>query len=225
MQERTAQPMGQGSWLVEDGDTLVSIAERTGHYWLTLWDHPDNAELKEVRRKPNVLLPGDRVTIPLLQQRVETCSTGRVHRFRRKGVPVRVAFKVIAQSGEAFSGKHYTLTVGESSCSGTTGPEGELEHFVRPTAKIGRLKVWLETPGYPEVLEWTLKIGSLGPIDSIHGLQARLKALSYDVGHIDGTLGERTRGAIAAFQRDQKLEPTGEPDATTLERLEQAYGY
>lgn len=54
-------------------------------------------------------------------------------------------------------------------------------------------------------------------------VQERLVALGYhEVGMIDGEPGTRTRTAIFAFQTDNGLPPTGEPDDATLEAMEDA---
>lgn len=56
-------------------------------------------------------------------------------------------------------------------------------------------------------------------------LQYRLNLLGYDAGPMDGTPGQRTREALAAFQREQCLADTGEQDRATLEKLAQADGF
>ena len=53
---------------------MESIAFEQGFFWKALWDLAENAELKQ-RREPNVLLPGDRVTIPAIQLRQENVAT------------------------------------------------------------------------------------------------------------------------------------------------------
>ncbi len=50
-------------------------------------------------------------------------------------------------------------------------------------------------------------------------IQARLQALGYDTGPIDGVFGRRTQAAIRAFQRDQQLVIDGIAGPATLARL------
>ena len=40
---------------IQDGDCISSVAMRHGFFPGTLWNHPDNMELKKLRRDPNVL--------------------------------------------------------------------------------------------------------------------------------------------------------------------------
>ena len=59
--------------------------------------------------------------------------------------------------------------------------------------------------------------------DVISDVQRRLAALGHDpIGEISGVLGEPTRIALQAFQRQRGLAITGELDAVTFSRLEEA---
>lgn len=49
--------------------------------------------------------------------------------------------------------------------------------------------------------------------------QRRLNELGYDAGPSDGLMGSRTRAAIRAFQREQRLTVTGELDRQTMRSL------
>ncbi|MAU22990.1 MAG: peptidoglycan-binding protein [Martelella sp.] len=51
-------------------------------------------------------------------------------------------------------------------------------------------------------------------------LQSRLSAAGYDAGTIDGVFGDQTRAAIAAYQRQNGLNVTGEPSMALLQRLQ-----
>lgn len=55
--------------------------------------------------------------------------------------------------------------------------------------------------------------------DSVRAVQKALRQGGYDVGSADGVWGPRTNDALRHFQRVQGLEPTGLPDARTLEVL------
>ncbi|HEY9539703.1 MAG TPA: peptidoglycan-binding domain-containing protein, partial [Kiloniellaceae bacterium] len=52
---------------------------------------------------------------------------------------------------------------------------------------------------------------------------ARIQLLLEEAGHspgpVDGQWGPRTQRALAAFQNDQGLRPSGKPDAATLDAL------
>ena len=62
-----------------------------------------------------------------------------------------------------------------------------------------------------------LKLNSSG--STVVTLQQRLAALNYTITSVDGIFGQETRRAVIAFQRDNKLEPTGVVDTTTWNRV------
>lgn len=187
------------------GESLAAIAWKTGHFWSTLWELPDNAALRTEREHPNVLLPGDQVTVPPLRLRSESRPIDARHRFRRRGVPARVGFVLRDAEGQPLAGKRYELEVEHQRHEGVTDGEGRIEHFVSPGALRGCLRIWPELPDYPEQVEQVIAIGRLEPVTSLRGVQARLIGLGYACGAIDGELGPRTRAAVRAFQNAEGL--------------------
>ena len=55
---------------------------------------------------------------------------------------------------------------------------------------------------------------------AVRDVQARLRALGYYGGPIDGAWGPGTRVALERFQRQHRLPVTGEPSRQTLAELE-----
>lgn len=85
---------------VKQGECMSSIAGKYGHFWETLWDHPQNADLKERRGDPNVLNPGDTVHVPDKIEKSENCATGQTHRFVKKGVPAKLRLRLLQDPDE-----------------------------------------------------------------------------------------------------------------------------
>jgi membrane-bound lytic murein transglycosylase B len=50
-------------------------------------------------------------------------------------------------------------------------------------------------------------------------VQARLKKMGYDIGKIDGQIGESVRAAVRAYQQKNGLVPDGYPDVALLARM------
>src|SRR5881397_2063295 len=70
--------------VVQEDECLHSIAEKYGFFWSTLWNHADNADLKNERKDPEALVPGDLVRIPPLTVRDEKCPADNAYVFRKK---------------------------------------------------------------------------------------------------------------------------------------------
>lgn len=220
-----AQPVGNGDYIVKRGDTISSIADTHGHFWETIWNLPENAAVKDARQHPEILLPGDRLTIPPLGQKKEKIKTLALHRFRRKGIPVKIEYTVLDKhTGQVFKGKRYKLFAGEQEFEGVTDNKGYLEHWVSAQVKKAVLVVWLEEPGYPEFVKWSVRIGFLDPVNSITGIQGRLNNLGFDCGEEDGVLGPDTIKAVKEFQLVQNLQATGTVDEPTKARLLELHG-
>jgi hypothetical protein len=200
---------------VVPGDCFSSIAAKYGFFPNTLWNDPGNAALKERRKDPNVLQPGDVVEIPDKRAKTVTVKTGSFRRFRRKGVPARFRMLLVEQ-GEPKAGVPFWLYIDGVPIDGETDADGLIEVPLPPDARQGKLVIG--EPG--AALEFELHFGHLDPVDSIDGVQARLNNLGFPCGAVDGVLGEKTKAALYAFQQFIGHEkPSGEPDEATREKL------
>ena len=54
---------------------------------------------------------------------------------------------------------------------------------------------------------------------AVHNFQAILNKNDYETGEPDGRMGQKTKYAIAAFQKDNAMKPTGEIDRPFFEEL------
>lgn len=218
------EPVGEGGCVVRPGDGMASIAFARGFFWETLWNHPANAALKAARRTPEILLPGDRVTVPPLRPKVVAAETARRHVFRRRGVPARIRFCLRDGEGRPWADRRYVLEVGERRFDQRTGADGMIDHPAPPSAALARLSFWPAEAGYPEEVSWTLHVGHIDPIETLRGVQARLTNLDFDCRGEEGRAGERTRAAVARFQATHGLEATGDIDDATRAKVLEVYG-
>ena len=68
-------------------------------------------------------------------------------------------------------------------------------------------------------------LSALEPIDTIAGIQARLKSLWFYAGKINGKNSDEVCQAVRAFERDKEIPQKGDPEATTFQdALKEAYG-
>ena len=214
-----AQPVGHGNYTVEDGDCLESIALDSGHFWKTLWNLPENADLKRIRKNPNVLLPGDQLVVPPIVPKEVPAETEIRHIFRRKGVPSTFRFQCLA-ADEPLASMPFRLDIDGVLVSGRTDNEGKIEQRIPPSARSIRLIVGR----YPEEHEYNIALGRMNPIDTISGMKSRLNNLGFMSGAIDEEDTPNLRGALARFQRKHGLESNGDPDDATKSKLDELGG-
>jgi N-acetylmuramoyl-L-alanine amidase len=215
--EADVQTVGSGEYVVKPGECLNSIAYEHGFFVGTLWKLPENSELKSARKDPNVLVSGDRVHIPELRQREESCATEKLHRFKRKGVPAKFTI-TLNDLGKPRANEEYVLDVDGKLISGKTDGEGTLSASIPPNAKTGRLRVGKDQE---EIL---ISFGHIDPISTLSGVQGRLQNLGLYFGPVDGRLNPETRSAIAEFQRQQNISGEGKLDDKTRQAILQANG-
>lgn len=218
-QSQPSGPVGSGNYVVQPGDCIESIAFTSGHFWRTLWDHPDNQQLKSVRKDPNVLLPGDRVAIPDLRPKHESGATEQRHRFKRKGVPSELRL-VLLENDKPFANEPYQLEIDGRVTDGQTAADGSVELPIPPNARDGRLIV---SEGSKQRI-YHLDLGGLAPVTEISGIKSRLRNLGYPVGSADDTLDTETTEALELFQQRNGLTVTGQPDQATRDKLIAAHG-
>jgi hypothetical protein len=109
--------------IVNEGETLVTIAERYGFYWETLWNHPENEELKKKRSEAHYVIVGDVVRIPEIREKSESCVTSRLHVFRKRAgilpsLPERTWMEIQLwdhMTHRPVPGAAYKLSLGDGS--------------------------------------------------------------------------------------------------------------
>ena len=210
---------------VEEGECLASIAGTYGFADVkTIYDHPDNAELRGKRPNPNLIRPGDVVVIPDRKQKKVPCASGAKHRFEVRAPPTRLRLVLKDDEGHPLANKKYELRAGRRMVEGTTDGDGLVDQSIPAEARQGELRLFLGEPGETEHgYVFQLELGSLGPAEGVRGAQARLENLGYDCGGVTGTMDEQTAEAIAAFQEKHKLQATGTLDETTMTKLREQH--
>jgi hypothetical protein len=198
-------------YTVSQGECLSSIADRNGFLPETLWNHPENAPLKTLRKDPNVLNPGDVLFIPDRTPRITDCATDQKHVFKLKGVPAMLRIRLL-DGDEPRAGVPYQLEIDGKWVNGSTNGDGVIEQPLPPGAVRGKLLVG-EGPSQ-DVHE--LKFGTVDPIETDEGVKKRLSDLGY------GT--DNMSEALKAFQAKQKLEVSGNIDDATRARLKEIFG-
>jgi hypothetical protein len=213
-------PVGDGEYTVADGDCIESIAARNGHLWETIWNHPQNAIVKNARVSPNILLPGDRLYIPEKVLKTIDRPTDQRHEFVRESSKSKLRL-CIKQVGEPCSNQFYRLVIdGITTLEGKTDNAGWIDVKIPADAMSGQLLVG-DSQAFQQV--FSLDLGEMDPITEPIGIQKRLRNLGFAC-EATGEMDEATAAAIAMFQTGEDLDATGEPDQQTLEKLKKQYG-
>ena len=204
------------NYTVKQGDCISSVAQKHGLFWDKVWNHPKNANLKERRKDPNVLSPGDVVFVPDKDEKEESGATEQRHRFKKKGVPAKLRLQIM-EDDQPRANVDYTLVIDGQFFSGTTDGSGKIEQSIPPNAKKGVLILENDTPV-------PLQLGHIDPIDTISGVQARLLNLNFDCGEVNGREGPQLEEALRSFQEKNSLPVTGQADEATRNKLLEIHG-
>lgn len=196
------------------GDSIPSLARRHGFFWQELWDL--NPALQSAGRDPNVLMEGDEVFIPDLRERWESCATEQKHTFKRLGDPVKFRMN-LKRLGKPRKNEPFVLQIGSEVIQSTTDGSGRLEVFVPGDAS----EALLSLNDGAEV--YRIQISRLDPIETTTGVQQRLNNLGFACGSEDGEPGNRTAGALRAFQEKYQVPVTGEICDATRAKLRELH--
>lgn len=206
---------------VVQGDCIESIAAKHGFEPDAIWEHADNATLRD-KRSGFALFPGDLLFVPDRREKSVSIATARSHTFVLRTPKTLLHIRFLDVDDEPRKDLPYTLEIDGVEFEGTTTADGEVKQDIRADARAGTLTL---NPGQGADEEvYTIKLGYLDPIEETSGVQARLQHLGFYKGEVDGKLDSRTRDAILEYQRAYELSDTGELDDDTKNDLEQRHG-
>jgi hypothetical protein len=204
---------------VQQGDSIISLSKQFGIPAGKIWNHPDNRTLRSRSRHTSILLPGDVLTIPDLEDKWVDAATEECHRYRYSGRTTWLKLRFL-RDGEPREGEPYRLVIDPHQFSGTLDSDGRLEVRIPADAHEGVLYLG-EPPGEER---HTVRIGHLDPISEPTGVLQRLHSLGFPC-PAEAELSEsRVRTALENFQSENGLEVTGDADEATRNKLVELHG-
>jgi hypothetical protein len=232
-----ARPSGTSSGVrwhtTQQGECLSKIAHQHNlNGWQKLWEHPKNAPLRKKRKNPHVLYAGDPVALPGVEVHELVRSTDATHRIAVKSSSITASLVVVfrGDEGEALASEPYELRydVGGVSESKTGQLSGSGELSERLPLAARQAEVFLPDRSQ----HYRFMLGHLDPTEDeqdaflASGVEARLASLGYLQRAPADTHVSDPKRALCAFQQQVmgRSDPSGELDAATCRKLEEAYG-
>jgi N-acetylmuramoyl-L-alanine amidase len=194
-----------------------------------IWQHGNNAGLRQRRSDPNQLAAGDELFIPACEPAEVVCASGQRHTLRANVPVAELRIELLDRARTPLKDLPYRLGFGGEGADhtyvdGVTTGSGEVRAELPASCRTARLVI--AALGVDEVLQ----VGALDPIDddttAITGAQGRLNNLGFMCGAVDGDHGPQTTEAVCTFQREimGREEPDGVLDSETRSRLVDEHG-
>ena len=215
----------QNIHVVQDGEWVGSIAFVHGitDWDSVVWQHGNNSDLRNKRKNPRQLAPGDQLYVPPLDPGGESRATEARYKFKLK-VPTEVyRVRMLDIDGKPLKNEEYTLSLEYDPRGGIfkqknkkTDGDGLLQEKIPSTTTGGLL-------GIPRLRQRIkLRFGSLRPMvlneETLcrQGVQARLRSIGYPIAEIDGEDSSPTRAAVQAFRQfcKDQLKTSSDPRIT-----------
>jgi|GEM_PF-790970 len=213
---------------VRQGDTLGRIAWQNGFSdWQSIYNHPDNADLRKKRPNPDILAPGDVVAIPPRKPPVFQLATGREHKLVVKRPKVHLHLLLSNDDDKPIKNARYEIVLAagaKSKLAGTTDGNGVLKKDIPYDEVEVTITAWPPEDPNKQSISWNLYVGGLDPLDTPSGIQARLESLGFDCGGESGDIGPATEEALRAFRAQEKIDEQDLLGPKTLKALETEYG-
>jgi putative peptidoglycan binding protein len=215
-------------YTIKQGDYLAKVAKEHGFAdWKPIWDHASNKALRDKRKDPNILLPGDQLHIPDREIKEHAASTEAKHRYVVKRPRLQLVLRLDEMFKSPMAGASYQLLLGDEIQAKTTDGGGKLAHDLTPGISEARLIV-KDVPAPGQDIAIPIKIGHLDPVEERSGQAQRLNNLAYFAGpYPDNDEKENERiyvSAVQEFQCDQQLKVDGVCGPQTQAKLVDAHG-
>ncbi|MGB8929756.1 MAG: hypothetical protein WCC48_00750 [Anaeromyxobacteraceae bacterium] len=208
--------------VVKQGECFASIAARYGFADAkTVYEDPQNAELRQRRPESGVLAPGDEVFIPERKAKEVSVKVGEVGRLVVQ-VPERsLHLTMLDGEDQPIADTPFVLEGDGVTCVGTTDGSGALDVVVPATMRRAALDVG--------GLCWAMEIAALDPVDGTTdggraGVCGRLTNLGYDAGEVSSQGDDWLRASLRAFEADHNVDRSSFDDSPTVRKLREIHG-
>jgi hypothetical protein len=214
------------TYTVKQGDFLGKIAAKYGFANpMTIWDDPQNAKLKQNRKNPNVLFPGDQLFIPDKKGKQESGSTETRLKFELKAAKLMLRLILEDAYSKPIANAKCELAIDGEVFKLVSNDKGKIEKEIPAKAEKGSLTIKDSvSPINDQVIP--IQIGHLDPVNEMSGQKARLNNLGYFAGPLDADEEALFRSAVEEFQCEHmgKSAVDGKCGPKTQEKLLAVHG-
>ncbi len=206
-------------YVVVQGDYLATIAQAFGFAdYRTIWNDPGNQGLRAQGRTPDLLYPGDALTIPDRSAGQATGATGRMHQFTAPAPgPVKLRLALRTADDRPLTGLACTIAATNvPAVQRTTDGNGHIEYDMAPDVD----RLYVVATGH----QWDIGVGHLDPVSEVSGWRERLNNLGYQAGESSDPDALELRSAVEEFQCDHGLRVDGIAGPATQKKLTEVYG-
>ena len=202
----------------KQGDCFINICKQEGFFWETVWNLPENQQLRQKRKKLNILKKGDQIYIPDFDIKEVSGQTEQLHKFVVHNMLIDFTLTLL-NLGKPRANEDYTLKIGGFIYrKGRTDETGTLTEKIPSKTSRGLLLLGENQE------EIEINFGYLDPIEEISGVQTRLRNLGFYQGIVNDEIDLETTEAIAEFQRSVKISGEGELNDETRQKLIEVHG-
>jgi hypothetical protein len=223
-----------GYYLVKQGDHLSGIAHAFGYSdYDTIWNDPNNAALKQLRKNPHVLFPGDSIFIPDKESQTYPRPTEKRHDFVLKAKPLQIKIRMERAYLKAISSTQCDLTVGTDKGDLVSDGDGAVQRAIAKDAEQATATIHEPIPGTPATGAGSsatrdtvvpVRVGYLDPVEEKSGQLQRLSNLGYFRGSFDSPDPADVDSAVQEFQCDEGLQVDGVCGPATQAKLKLIHG-
>jgi uncharacterized protein involved in type VI secretion and phage assembly len=209
-------------YVVKQGEYLAKLAFVRGFDADDVWNDGKNADLKQKRPDPNVLAPGDVLQIPTAKKEGQPISKGTTNPYT-VNIP-KVKVDLLFRDGDQPLADRPCEVLGlgapDASLPQTTDGGGKLSLDVPVTTR----EFFVSFPGQDQKEGTALHyfMGDIDPVDEGSGVTQRLVNLGYLPAYFDDDAdraADLIKNAVAAFQAENGLDPSGVVDDATRKAL------
>jgi hypothetical protein len=208
---------------VEPGDHLTGIAEKLGlPDTQTILLQSANADFRD-RPHPEMLNPGETLSLPDLEPLKYTLATGKRHKLTIPRPKAKLCVAFTTFQGKPTAASQVELRLNGKAPEAISLSDGVLEEPISPTCPLAEVKMPASAEGKPEV-HWRLRLGHMVRSEGDEGAFARLRNLGYYRVVPKAADARERRSAIEEFQFVQGLTVSGTLDDATRATIEDLYG-